>query len=88
MEEITFKKDMQQNNPNTKYKNSIKSGQNNSVVKSTCCSSREPEFSASNHIRQLTAACNPSSRGYDALYWPPGTPIHTWHMLTQSHAYT
>ena len=39
------------------------------------------------HTRQLTTACNSSSRGSDALFWPPRAPEHLWHLLTQTHSY-
>lgn len=37
-----------------------------------------PEDPALN-VRQYTIAPNSSSKGSNTLFWPPQTPIHTWH---------
>ena len=31
------------------------------------------------HCGQLMCSCNPSSRGSDALFWPPWVSEHMWH---------
>lgn len=45
-----------------------------SVVKSTYCSHRELSSVLSTQVWQFPAFCDSSSRGSDALFWPPWVP--------------
>lgn len=58
-----------------------------SVVGSTCCSCRGLEFGS--HIRQLTPACNSSSRGSNVHFWLPQAPVcMCTSTYTETHAHT
>jgi hypothetical protein len=40
----------------------------------------EPRSVSSTHIEWLSTACNSSSRGFNALFWFPHTPVQMLHI--------
>lgn len=57
------------------------------AVRSTCCFSRVHSLVPNTPFSRLTTACNPSSKGSNAIFWPPWPPTYAWHTHRQMRKY-